>query len=161
MVSGDEFRGVIELHGKEPRSFFIGTCISSPADKVEELAVMPSPISLRVKDFFDFVFNFSVNLDWRQWRLNSIQNGAWVGEFELGDMEDGVHRFHSLRESEREEMSTRLCYDCKGSEFLIGELLEGACRPKVLHFHIDLISYFEIWRSGSSSICRALIALLH
>ena len=37
MVSGDKFRGVIKLHGKEPQCFFVGTCVSSPADKVEEL----------------------------------------------------------------------------------------------------------------------------
>ena len=53
VVSGDEFGGMIKLHGKEPQSFFISTSVSSPADKVEELAAMPSPINLRVKDFFD------------------------------------------------------------------------------------------------------------
>ena len=60
-------------------------------DKVEELAVMPSPINFRVEDLFNFIFNFSIDLNRRQRRLNSVQNGAWVGEFELGDMEDGVH----------------------------------------------------------------------
>ena len=84
---------MIEFSGKKPQSFFIGTCITSPADKVEELAVTPSPINFRVKDFLDFIFDFSVDLNQRQRRLNSIRNGAWVGEFELGDMEDGVHRF--------------------------------------------------------------------
>ena len=161
MVPSDKFGGMIKFSGKQPRSFFVGTCITSPADKVEELAVTPSPINFRVKDFLDFIFDFSVDLNRRRRRLNSIRNGAWVGEFELGDMEDGVHGFHSVGESECEGMSTRLHYDCKGSEVLVRELLGGAHRPKVLHFHIDFISYFEIWRSGSSSICRALIALLH
>ena len=118
MVPGDEFGGVIEFSGKQPRSFFVGTCITSPADKVEELAVMPSPINFRVKDFLDFVFNFSIDLNWRRQRLNSIRNGAWVGEFKLGDMEDRVHGFHSVGESEREGMSTGLHYDCEGSEVL-------------------------------------------
>ena len=104
-------------------SFFISTCITSPADKVEELAVTPSPINFRVKDFLNFVFDFSINLNWRWQRLNSIRNGAWVGEFELGDMEDGVHGFHSVGELEHEGMSTRLHYDCEGSEVLVGELL--------------------------------------
>ena len=161
MVSGDEFRGVIKLHGKEPRSFFIGTSISSPADKVEELAVMPSPINLRVKDFLDFIFDFSIDLDWRWQRLNSIRNGAWVGKFELGHMEDGVHRFHSVGELECEGVCTWSHYYCEGSKILVGELLGGVHRPKVLHFHVDFISYFEIWQSGSSGVCRALIALLH
>ena len=161
MVSGDEFGSMVKLRGKEPQSFLVGTCISSPADKVQELAVTPSPISLRVKDFLDFIFDFSVDLNRRWWRLNSIRNGAWVGEFKLGDMEDGVHRFHSVGESEREGMSTGLCYDCEGSEVLVRELLGGARRPEVLSFHIDFISYLEIWQSGSSGVCRALIALLH
>ena len=34
MVSGDKFRHVVEFCGKEPRGFFVGTCISSPVDKV-------------------------------------------------------------------------------------------------------------------------------
>ena len=121
---------------------------------------MPSPINLRVEDFFDLVFDFSVDLDWRWRRLNSIQNGAWVGEFEFGDMEDRVHGFYSVGESEHEGMGTGLHYDCEGSEVLVGELLGGVCRPKVLSFHVDFVSYFEIWWSGSSGICRALIVLL-
>ena len=159
MVSSDEFGSMVKLRGKEPRSFLIGTCISSPVDKIEELAVTPSPINLRVK--VDFIFDFSIDLDWRWRRLNSIQNGAWVGEFKLGDMEDGVHGFHSVGESECEGMSTRLCYDCEGSKILVGELLGGVHRPEVLSFHVDFISYLEIWQSGSSGICGALIALLH
>ena len=125
MVSGDEFRSMVKLHGKDPQSFLVGTCISSPADKIEELAVTPSPINLRVKDFLNFIFNFSVDLDWRWQRLNSIRNGAWVGEFELGDVEDGMHGFHSVGELEHEGMNTGLCYDCKGSKVLVGELLGG------------------------------------
>ena len=75
-------------------------------------------------------------------------------------MEDGMHGFHSVGESEREGMSTWLRYDCEVSEILVGELLGGECRPKVLCFHIDFISYFEIWQSGSSGICGTLIVLL-
>ena len=160
MVPGDEFRGMIEFCDEKPQSFFIGACVTSPADKVEELAVMPSPINFRVKDFLNFIFGFSVDLNWGRRRLNSVQNSVWMGEFELGDMEDGMHRLHRVGESECEGMSTRLHYDCEGSEVLVGELLGGAHRPKVLSFHIDFISYLEIWRSRSSSICGALIALL-
>ena len=160
VVSGDEFGGVIKLCGKEPRSFFVGTCITSPADKVQELAVTPSPINLRVKDFLNFIFNFSVNLDQRQQRLDPIWNGARVGEFELGDVEDGVHRFHSVGESECEGMTTGLCYDCEGSKVLVKELLGGARRTEVLGFHIHFISYLEIWQNGSSGVCRTLITLL-
>ena len=160
MVSDDEFGGVIKLHGKEPQSFFVGTCVTSPVDKVEELAVMPSLIDFRVKDFLDFVFNFSVDLDRRRQRLDLIRNGTWVGEFELGDVEDRVHRFHSVGELEREGVTTGLRYDCEGSEVLVGELLGGAHRPEVLSFYVDFISYLEIWWSGSSGVCGTLIVLL-
>ena len=160
MVPSNKFRGVVEFSSKEPQSFFVGTCVTSPADKVEELAVMPSPINLRVEDFLDFVFNFSVDLNWRGRRLNSVRNSAWMGEFELGDMEDGVHRSHRVGESECEGMGTRLRYDREGSEILVGELLGGACRPKVLSFYINFISYLDIWRSRSPSVCGALVALL-
>ena len=161
MVSGNEFGGVIKLRGKEPRSFFVGTCVTSPVDKVEELAVTPSLIDFRVKDFLNFVFNFSVDLNQRRQRLNSVRNSAWMGEFELGDMEDGVHRLHRVVESECEGMGTRLHYDCEGSEVLVRELLGGVRRLEVLSFHVDFISYLEIQRSGSSGICGTLIAQKH
>ena len=121
---------------------------------------MPSPINLRVEDFLDFIFDFSIDLNQRWRRLNSVRNSAWMGEFELGDVEDGVHRSHRVGESECEGMGTRLSYDCEGSEILVGELLGGACRPKVLSFHIDFISYLDIQWSRSSSICGALVVLL-
>ena len=34
MVSSNEFGCMVEFHGKEPQSFFIGTSITSPADQV-------------------------------------------------------------------------------------------------------------------------------
>ena len=130
-------------------------------DKVEELAVTPSPINLRVKDFLNFIFDFSIDLNRRWQRLNSVWNSAWMREFKLGDMEDGVHRSHRVGKSEYEGMGTRLCYDCEGSEILVRELLGGVCRPKVLSFHIDFISYLDIQWSRFPSVCRALVALLH
>ena len=79
----------------------------------------------------------------------------------MTDMEDRVHRFHSIRELEHEGVGTWLSYYCEGSKVLVGELLGGVHRLEVLSFHIDFISYFEIWWSGSPGICGALIALLH
>ena len=122
---------------------------------------MPSPINIRVQDLFNFIFDFSIDLDRRRQRLNSIWNSTWVGEFELGDVEDRMHRLHRVRELECEGMGTGLRYDCKGSKVLVGELLGGVHRPKVLSFHVDFISYFEIWQSRSSGICRTLVVLLH
>ena len=57
-------------------------------------------------------------------------------------------------------MGTGLCYDCEGSEVLVRELLGGVHRLEILSFHIDFISYLEIWQSGSSGVCGVLIALL-
>ena len=76
MVSSNEFGGMVKLCGKEPQSFFISSSISSPADQVQKLAVTPSPVNLGIEDFFDLIFNFSVDLNWRQQRLDSIRNGA-------------------------------------------------------------------------------------
>ena len=80
MVPSDEFGGMAKFGGKKSQSFFVGTSISSPADEVEEWAVTPSPINLRVEDFLDFIFNFSINLNQRWQRLNPVQNSAWMGE---------------------------------------------------------------------------------
>ena len=108
VVSDNKFRGVIKLRGKEPQSYFVGTCVTSPADKIEELAVTPSPINFRVKDFLNFIFNFSIDLDRRWRRLNSIRNSVRMGEFKLGDVEDRMHRLHRVGESVCEGMGTRL-----------------------------------------------------
>ena len=113
MVPGNKFGGMIEFSGKKPQSFFISTCVTSPVDEVEELAVMPSPINFRVKDFLDFIFNFSVDLDQRQGRLNSVWNSAWMGEFKLGDVEDRVHGFHSVGELECEGMTTGVTHQTR------------------------------------------------
>ena len=107
-VPSNEFGSMIKFSGKKPQSFFVGTCVTSPADEVEELAVTPSPINFRVKNFLNFIFNFSVDLNQRWWRLNSVRNSAWMGEFKLGGVEDGVHGFHSVGESECEGMATGL-----------------------------------------------------
>ena len=56
MVPGDEFRGMIEFCGQKPQSFFIGTCVTSSVDKVEELAVTSSPINFRVSSLVDSNF---------------------------------------------------------------------------------------------------------
>ena len=98
VVPSNEFGAMVKFGGKKPQSFFVSTGISSPADKVEELAVTPSPINLGVKDFLDFVFNFSINLNQRWQRLSYVRNSAWMGEFELGDMEDGMYRLHRVGE---------------------------------------------------------------
>jgi len=62
-------------------------------------------------------------------------------------MEYGVHGLHGVGQSEREGKRSRLSYYFEGSEILVGELLGGVRRPEIFRFHIDLITYLEIWRS--------------
>jgi len=62
-------------------------------------------------------------------------------------MEYGVHGLHSIEELECEGVGSRSSNDCEGSEVLVRELLRGAHRPEILGFHINFITYFEVWRS--------------
>jgi len=62
-------------------------------------------------------------------------------------MEYRVHGLHGIRESECEGERSRFSYYFEGSEILVGELLGGAHRPEILHFHIDLITYLKIRQS--------------
>ena len=39
---GDELGSVIELIGREPRSFFVGTVVTEPFDEIEKLAATAS-----------------------------------------------------------------------------------------------------------------------
>jgi len=79
--------------------------------------------------------------------LDAVGNTALEGGLELRHMEYRVHRLHGVRESECEGERSRFGYDFEGSKILVGELLGGACRPEVFHFHVDLITYFKIQRS--------------
>jgi len=64
--------------------------------------VASSAVDLGVHNFFNFVFNFSIDFDWRWWRLDAVGNTALVGGLELRHVEYGVHGLHGVRESERE-----------------------------------------------------------
>ena len=57
---------MFKFHGRDPQGFFFGSFISSPFDKVLQLAFVLS-VELGVEDFRDLVFGFTVNVDWR-WR---------------------------------------------------------------------------------------------
>ena len=106
-----------------------------------------SVVDFRVQNFFDFVFDFSIDFDRRWRRLDVVGNTALVGGLELRHVEYWVHGLHGVGELECEGEQSRFGYYFKGSEILVGELLGWACRPEKLRFHIDLITYLEIWRS--------------
>jgi len=79
--------------------------------------------------------------------LDTVGNTALEGGLELRHMEYRVHRLHGIGELEREGERSRFGYYFEGSEILVGELLGGARRPEVFHFHVDLITYFKIRQS--------------
>jgi hypothetical protein len=48
-------------------------------------------VDLGVKDGHDFIFDFTINFDWRWQRLGTIWNGVQSCGFQLGDMEDWMN----------------------------------------------------------------------
>ena len=79
--------------------------------------------------------------------MDTVGNTALEGGLELRHMEYRVHRLHGVGESECEGERSRLGYYFEGSKILVRELLGGACRPEVFHFHVNLITYFKIRQS--------------
>ena len=53
-------------------------------------------IQLRVENFSDFVFGFTINFDWGRRRLDAIQDDIGCGKFELWDVEDGMNCAHRV-----------------------------------------------------------------
>jgi len=76
-----------------------------------------------------------------------VGNTALERGLKLRHMENGVHRLHGVGELECAGERSRFSYNFEGSKILVGELLGGAHRPEIFHFHVDLITYFEIWQS--------------
>jgi hypothetical protein len=48
-------------------------------------------VDLGVKDGHDFIFDFTVDVDWSWQRLGMIWNGVQSCRFQLGDIEDWVN----------------------------------------------------------------------
>ena len=48
-------------------------------------------VGFGVKYFGDFIFKFTLNFDWRRWRLNSVGNFIRDCRFKHRHMEDGVN----------------------------------------------------------------------
>ena len=68
----NQLRHMSELVSQQPRCFFVCTFISGPTDKVQEFAVPVSMVNLRVKDLFDLVLSFTINVDQRWQSLYMI-----------------------------------------------------------------------------------------
>ena len=66
---------MFEFCGGDPQGFFFGSFVSSPFDKVLQLAFVSS-VELGVKDFRDLIFGFAVDID-RRWRwLDAVGGGV-------------------------------------------------------------------------------------
>ena len=86
---------------------------------VKQLA-FPTFVNLGVKDFCDFIFRFSANLDQRRRRLNVVWNGVRSGRLEHGNMKYRVNSAHSVGESESKGMRARLSENGVWAEVLLG-----------------------------------------
>ena len=68
----NQLRCMSKLVSQQPGSFFICTFISGPMDEVQEFAVPVSMSDLRIKDLFNLVFSFTVDVDQRWQSLHMI-----------------------------------------------------------------------------------------
>ena len=61
----DQFMSMGKFVGGKPGCFFVGAFVTSPADKVKELA-MAAAIYFSVKYLSNFILNVTINLNWRR-----------------------------------------------------------------------------------------------
>jgi len=77
-----------------------------------------STVNLGVEDLRDLELQFTIHFDrWRR-RLYLVRYGVGYGQFELGDMEDGVNGMHGIWKAERKRERAYLCDDSVGPEIL-------------------------------------------
>ena len=114
MKISDDFGGLSELRGQKQGDLFICTFVSSQLNKVQQLAFV-SFIYLRVKDFRDLVFRFSLENDWRFRGWSSIGKFIRGRGFQHGDMKNRVNIPHRVGEVEHEGDGADLGYNLKGA----------------------------------------------
>ena len=100
--------------GRKPGKFFIGIFIAEPADKVEEFAGTTA-VDLGIGYFSDLILQFSLNVDWRRQRLNTVWNFVRSCGFKHRDMKDRVNTTESVREMECIGMRPSLSKDLEGA----------------------------------------------
>src|ERR1700731_685019 len=106
------------------------------------------------------MLKFSVNLYWRWWEDDTIQNGVQSHRFQHGDMEDGVDRSHSIGEMECKGVRASLHNDFERSEELFGQLLGGSGHVEILCLNIDKVSDLELWCWSPTGVHQTLIVML-
>jgi hypothetical protein len=70
---GNEFFGMFEFRGREPRELIVCVFIAKPTDKVEEFAGSTA-VDLRVYNFDNFILYFALNINGGWQRLNTVRN---------------------------------------------------------------------------------------
>ena len=77
-----------------------------------------STVNLGVEDLRDLELRFTINFHrWRR-RLYLVRYGIGYGQFELGDMEDGVNGAHGIWKMECKREGAYLRYDGVGTQVL-------------------------------------------
>ena len=76
-------------------------------------------VNLGVEDLGDLELRFTIYFDrWRR-RLYPVWYGVGYGQFELGDMEDGVNGMHGIWKTERKREGAYLRDDGVGTQVLL------------------------------------------
>jgi len=76
-------------------------------------------VNLGVKDLSDLELQFTIYFDqWRR-RLYPVRYGVGYGQFELGDMEDGVNCTHGIWKTEHKRERAYLHNDSVGPQVLL------------------------------------------
>ena len=70
----NKLRCISKLVSQQLRCFFVCTFVSGLTDKVQEFAIVASMVNLQVKDLFDLVFSFVVDVNQRWWSLHTIED---------------------------------------------------------------------------------------
>ena len=90
---------MFKFRGGKPGKFFVGIFIAEPADKVEEFAGTTA-VDLGISYFGDLVLQFSLNVDWRRQRLNTVRNFVRSCGFKHRNMKDRVNTTESVGKME-------------------------------------------------------------
>ena len=77
----NKLRCMSELVCQLPGSFFVCTFVSGPMGEVQEFAILVSMVNLQVKDLFDLVLSFTINVDQRWRSLYTIGDRVWCCRF--------------------------------------------------------------------------------
>src|SRR5271168_2631062 len=114
MEVGNKVCSMLEFNSGEPRKLFIGVFITKPTNKVKQFA-RTSTVYLRVQDFRDFVFEFTLNFNrWRR-RLYAMRNFVRNRRLKHGNMKDGVNTPESVRKAEGIRVGSCFSKDFEGS----------------------------------------------